>query len=68
MTPIQMCESVRALQAQGHSLREISRLLHISRNTVRRITFAASIRDDDHSSARKTECRLAWIPPRACDS
>jgi transposase len=37
MTPIQMRDSVRALQAQGHSLREISRLLHISRNTVRRI-------------------------------
>src|SRR5438105_10932563 len=37
MTPIQMRDSVRALQAQGHSLHEISRLLHISRNTVRRI-------------------------------
>jgi transposase len=37
MTPIQLRDSVRALQAQGHSLREISRLLHISRNTVRRI-------------------------------
>ena len=37
MTPIQLRDSVRALQAQGHSLRQISRLLHISRNTVRRI-------------------------------
>ena len=37
MTPIQMCHSVKALQAQGHSLREISRLLRLSRNTVRRI-------------------------------
>lgn len=37
MTPIQIRHSVQALQLQGHSLREISRLLHISRNTVRRI-------------------------------
>jgi transposase len=37
MTPIQMREGVLTLQQQGHSLREISRLLHISRNTVRRI-------------------------------
>lgn len=37
MTPIQLRDSVRALQQQGHSLRQISRLLHISRNTVRRI-------------------------------
>ena len=38
MTPIQQIRnSVKALQAQGHSLREISRLLHLSRNTVRRI-------------------------------
>ena len=28
---------MRTLQAQGHSLREISRLLALSRNTVRRI-------------------------------
>jgi hypothetical protein len=31
---------VRTLQAQGHSLREISRLLALSRNTVRRILRA----------------------------
>lgn len=37
MTPIQIRHSVQTLQAQGHSLREISRLLGISRNTVRRI-------------------------------
>jgi transposase len=37
MTPIELCNSVRTLQAQGHPLREISRLLRLSRNTVRRI-------------------------------
>ena len=37
MTPIQLRDSVRALQAQGHSLRETAKLLHISRNTVRGI-------------------------------
>ena len=37
MTPIEICNSVRTLQAQGHTLREISRLLGLSRNTVRRI-------------------------------
>jgi transposase len=33
-------DSVRVLKAQGHSLREISRLLRLSRNTVRRILRA----------------------------
>jgi transposase len=37
MTPIEIRNSVRTLQAQGHRLREISRLLRLSRNTVRRI-------------------------------
>jgi DNA-directed RNA polymerase sigma subunit (sigma70/sigma32) len=31
-------DSVRVLKTQGHSLREISRLLKLSRNRVRRIT------------------------------
>jgi len=30
-------DSVRVLKAQGYSLRKISRLLKLSRNTVRRI-------------------------------
>ena len=42
MTPIEIRNSVRTLQAQGHSLREISRLLELSRNTVRRILRAPS--------------------------
>ncbi|HEY2633688.1 MAG TPA: hypothetical protein VGI51_03160 [Steroidobacteraceae bacterium] len=37
MIPTEIRTSVRTLQAQGRSLREISRLLKLSRNTVRRI-------------------------------
>lgn len=37
MTPIEICNTVRTLKQQGTSLREISRLLELSRNTVRRI-------------------------------
>jgi hypothetical protein len=37
MTPTEIRAAVRGLQMQGHSLREISRLLAMSRNTVRRI-------------------------------
>jgi transposase len=37
MTPTEIRHAVRTLQAQGRSLREISRLLKLSRNTVRRI-------------------------------
>lgn len=37
MTPSQIRDAVRTLQTQGRSLREISRLLTLSRNTVRRI-------------------------------
>ena len=40
MTPLEIRQSVRTLQAQGHSLREIGRLLRLSRNTVRRILRA----------------------------
>lgn len=37
MTPSEIRSAVCTLRAQGHSLREISRLLALSRNTVRRI-------------------------------
>jgi transposase len=37
MTPAEIRDTVQTLRAQGHSLREISRLLALSRNTVRRI-------------------------------
>jgi transposase len=40
MTPTEIRTAVRTLQAQGRSLREISRLLALSRNTVRRILRA----------------------------
>src|SRR5881628_3074341 len=48
MTPIELRHSVRTLQAQGRSLREISRLLRLSRNTVRRI-----LREDAPRSRKK---------------
>ena len=37
MIPIEIRNGVRLLRAQGQSLREISRLLKLSRNAVRRI-------------------------------
>src|SRR5271157_1011339 len=37
MTPTDIRDAVRTLTAQGHGVREISRLLKLSRNTVRRI-------------------------------
>lgn len=40
MTPTEICNAVRTLQAQARSVREISRLLKLSRNTVRRILRA----------------------------
>jgi transposase len=42
MTPNQIRDAVRTLQTQGQSLREISRVLKLSRNTVRRILRPAS--------------------------
>src|ERR1700751_5254878 len=41
MIPSEIRSSVQTLQAQGLSLREISRLLKLSRNTVRRILRGA---------------------------
>jgi transposase len=43
--------SVRVLKAQGRSLREISRLLKLSRNTVRRI-----LREQGREAARSSPC------------
>ena len=42
MIALEIRQSVRTLQAQGHSVREISRLLKLSRNTVRRVLRAAA--------------------------
>ena len=58
MTPTEIRTAVRSLQAQGRSLREISRLLALSRNTVRRIlreplgTTAAAAPCDDATLGR----------------
>jgi transposase len=47
----QIRDSVRVLKAQGHSLREISRLLKLSRNTVRRV-----LRAGDGETAASSPC------------
>jgi len=39
---LEIRQSIRTLQAQGHSVREISRLLKVSRNTVRRVLRTAA--------------------------
>ena len=49
-------DSVRVLKAQGHSLREISRLLKLSRNTVRRI-----LRAPDGESAPSSPCNAQTL-------
>ena len=56
MTPSEICSAVRTLQAQGHSLREISRLLARSRNTVRRI-----LRQPDGNTAEAPPCDEATL-------
>ena len=56
MTPTEIRTAVRTLQAQGHSLREISRLLALSRNTVRRI-----LRASDRPMAEGAACDEATL-------
>src|SRR6202790_1853766 len=51
MIPIEIGNTVQTLRAQGHSLREISRLLALSRNTVRRI-----LRQPDRAVDEATPC------------
>jgi transposase len=51
MTPTEIRNAVRTLQAQGHSLRRISSMLALSRNTVRRI-----LREPDRTLAEETPC------------
>jgi transposase len=50
-TQMEIRNSVSVLKAQGHSLREISRLLKLSRNTVRRI-----LRGRDRESPASSPC------------
>jgi transposase len=51
MTPSQIRDAVRTLPAQGQSLRDISRVLKLSRNTVRRI-----VRADDPARSEEDAC------------
>jgi transposase len=51
MIPTEIGNTVQTLRAQGHSLREISRLLALSRNTVRRI-----LRQPDRAVDEATPC------------
>src|ERR1700690_544095 len=51
MTPSQIRDAVRTLQTQGQSLREISRVLKLSRNTVRRI-----LRTPRPAAAEERQC------------
>ena len=56
MTPAEIRTAVRTLQTQGHSLREISRLLMLSCNTVRRI-----LREPDSNVAEALPCDEATL-------
>jgi len=51
VTPTEIRNAVCTLQAQGHSLREISRSLALSRNTVRRI-----LRQPDRTVSEAAAC------------
>ena len=46
----EICQSIRTLRAQGVALRQISRLLGLSRNTVRRILRASPAAPHDESA------------------
>jgi hypothetical protein len=56
MIPTEIRDTVRTPRAQGHSLREISRLLALSRNTVRRI-----LRQPDRAVDEATPCDEATL-------
>jgi len=56
MTPTEIRNAVCALQANGHSLREISRSLALSRNTVRRI-----LRQPDRTVDEAAPCDEAML-------
>ena len=56
MTPTELRDTVRTLRAQGHSLREISRLLALSRNTARRV-----LRQPDRGADEAAPCDEATL-------
>ena len=56
MTPAEIRNAVCALQAKGHSLRDISRSLALSRNTVRRI-----LRQPNRTAGEAAPCDEATL-------
>ena len=70
MTPIEIRNAVLTLQQQGTGLREISRLLGLSRNTVRRILREPAVRAarvgvlDEAMQQRLKEPRMPFTVPR----
>src|SRR5271165_3149617 len=67
MTPTEIRNAVCTLQAQGHSLREISRSLALSRNTVRRILRQPNRTADEAAPCDEaTLVRLKAAFERAC--
>src|SRR5271157_4317903 len=69
MTPTEIRNAVCTLQAQGHSLREISRSLALSRNTVRRILRQPNRTADEAAPCDEaTLVRLKAAFERACDN
>jgi len=56
MTPMEIRNAVRTLQAQGLGLRAIARTLGLSRNTVRRI-----LREPDRAPAQAAPCEAAML-------
>lgn len=65
MTPTEIRNAVCTLQAQGHSLREISRSLALSRNTVRRILRQPNRTADEAACDEATLARLKTAFERA---
>jgi transposase len=61
----EIADSVRTLQAQGHSLHEISRLLRLSRNTVRRILRAPATPKATGAAQAAVQQRLEAVYARA---
>ena len=63
MTPMEIRQSVQVLQAQGQSLREISRVLRLSRNTVRRILRAPPALEGPDRPAAPAEPAAGALEP-----
>jgi len=66
MKSIEISNSVRALRDQGRSLHEISRLLNLSRNTVRRILRVKDAPVAPAAMDAALQQRLKDVYTRAC--